>query len=50
MCEKCVKLDRKIEHYERIGLSISDQVTVDRIKELIAEMKAQKAQFHPQRE
>jgi hypothetical protein len=46
MCEKCVELDRKIEHYERIRLSIADQVTVDRIKELIAEMSAQKAQFH----
>ena len=46
MCEKCVELDKKIEHYERIRLSIADQVTVDRIKELIAEMSAQKAQFH----
>ena len=46
MCEKCVVLDRKIQHYERIRLSIADQVTVDRIKELIAEMKAQKAEFH----
>jgi len=50
MCEKCVELDRKIEHYERIRLSIADQVTVDRIKELIAEMSAQKAQFHAPKE
>jgi hypothetical protein len=50
MCEKCVKLDRKIEYYERIRRSIADQVTVDRIKELIAEMTAQKAQFHPPKE
>jgi hypothetical protein len=46
MCEKCVELDSKIEHYERIRLSIADQVTVDRIKELIAEISAQKSQLH----
>ena len=50
MCEKCVELERKIEHYERIRLSIGDQVTVDRIKELVAKMKAQKAEFHPEKE
>jgi hypothetical protein len=29
---------------------IGDQVTVDRIKELVAEMNAQKAKFHPEKE
>ena len=43
----CAKLNVKIEHYERIRLSIGDRVTVDRIKELVAEMNAQKAKFHP---
>jgi len=47
MCEKCVAIDRKIEHYERLCLSVSDQLTIDRIKALVAEMKAQKAKFHP---
>jgi hypothetical protein len=46
MCEKCVTIERKIEHYERICSSIPDQLTVERIKALIAEMKAQKAKFH----
>ena len=50
MCDKCVELDGKIEHYERIRLSIADQVTVDRIKELVAEMNAQKAKFHTEKE
>ena len=50
MCDKCAELDGKIEHYERIRLSIGDQVTVDRIKELVAEMNAQKAKFHPEKE
>jgi hypothetical protein len=50
MCDKCAELDVKIEHCERIRLSIGDQVTVDRIKELVAEMNAQKAKFHPEKE
>jgi hypothetical protein len=47
MCEKCVAIDRKIEHYERLCLSISDQLTIDRVKALIAEMKARKVGLHP---
>ena len=50
MCDKCAELAVKIEHYERIRLSIGDQVTVDRIKELVAEMNAQKAKFHSEEE
>jgi hypothetical protein len=50
MCEKCVAIDRKIEHYERLCLSITDQITTERIKALVAEMKAQKAKFHPEDE
>ena len=46
----CAKLDVKIEHYERIRSSIGDRVTVDRIKELVAEMNTQKAKFHPEKE
>jgi hypothetical protein len=47
MCEKCVAIDRKIEHYERLYLSITDQITIERIKALVTEMKAQKADLHP---
>ena len=50
MCDKCAELDVKIEHYQRIRLSIGDQVTVDRIKELVAAMNAQKAKFHSEKE
>ena len=48
MCVKCVAIDRKIEHYERLCLSISDQLTIDRVEALVAEMKAQKAKLHPE--
>ena len=35
MCDKCVELVKKIEQYERIAASITDQFTIDRIKMLI---------------
>ena len=50
MCEKCVQLDKKIERYKRIRYAVADEVTADRIMELIEEMKAQKAQYHPLKE
>ena len=50
MCDKCVELDTKIERYQRILLLIGDQVTVDRTKELIAELLAQKVALHPEQD
>ncbi len=47
MCEKCAELDKKIEHYGRMLLSIGDQITVERIEALIADLQAQKATLHP---
>jgi hypothetical protein len=48
MCEKCVAIDKTIERYRRILLSIGDQITVDRTKELIAELQAKKDALHPE--
>ena len=31
MCDKCEKLDKKIEHYETIVVSIGDRATVERL-------------------
>jgi hypothetical protein len=50
MCDKCTELDGKIEQYRRIAFSINDQLTIDRIKALIAELEAQKVALHPQQE
>ena len=47
MCEKCVEIYKTIERYRQIKRSIMDQLTVDRTKELIAELEAQKAALHP---
>jgi hypothetical protein len=50
MCDKCLELDGKIEHYHRLASLITDRPTVDVIKELIARMMAQKAALHPEAE
>jgi hypothetical protein len=47
MCDRCDELDRKIEHYKRISASISDQLTIDRIRGLVEQMQALKAALHP---
>jgi len=48
MCDKCDELDKKIERYSRMLLSIGDQITVERIKALIGELQTQKATIHPE--
>jgi hypothetical protein len=48
MCDKCAPLDKKIEHYEKIAVSIGDRVTVERLMALIDDLKAQKAVLHPE--
>jgi FAD/FMN-containing dehydrogenase len=48
MCDKCVELDGKIEHYQRLSSTITDQRTLDGIKELVERMKAQKTALHPE--
>jgi len=48
MCDKCVELDGKIEHYQRLSAGVTDQLTLDGIKKLIEGMKAQKAALHPE--
>jgi hypothetical protein len=48
MCDKCVELDSKIEHYQHMASRITDQATLDGIKELIERMQAQKVALHPE--
>ena len=50
MCDKCTELDERIERCLRISSSINDQLTIDRIKELIENLRAQKAALHPDQE
>jgi hypothetical protein len=46
MCEKCVEIDITIERFRRIQRSISDDLTVDRAKAVIVELKTTKAALH----
>jgi hypothetical protein len=50
MCEKCVEIDNQIDRYRKILRSINDQVTLDRASTLIADLEAQKAALHPDRD
>ena len=48
MCDECEKLDKKIEHYETILVSIGDRATVERLTAMIADLQAQKVVLHPE--
>ena len=50
MCDKCVEIDEKIRRYQNIARSITDQPTIDGTKRLIADLEAQKAALHPERQ
>jgi FAD/FMN-containing dehydrogenase len=45
-----VELDETISHYQRISLAITNQLTLDRIKEAVEELEAAKAALHPEQE
>ncbi|MEZ0058946.1 hypothetical protein ABIF26_004454 [Bradyrhizobium elkanii] len=47
MCEKCIELDEKIEHYRAVQSRITDEIALEGITELIAELLDKKAKLHP---
>ena len=47
MCEQCVEIGKKIEHHRRLASRLTDQATLDGIKQLIEQMQAQKVALHP---
>jgi hypothetical protein len=50
MCERCVELDTRIEHYRLLASRITDQATIDGIKDLIERLQVQKVALHPEQE
>ena len=50
MCNKCIELDKKIEHDERLASGMADELTLERLRESVREMRAQKATLHPQQQ
>jgi hypothetical protein len=47
---KCVEIDGKIDHYRSMSSRVTDQATLDGIKQLIETMKAQKTAPHAEQE
>jgi hypothetical protein len=48
MCERCERLDEKIEHYKKVISAMTDQLTIERINSLVLELQTQKAALHPE--
>jgi hypothetical protein len=46
MCEKCIELDRKIEHYRKLSTWVLDQNALEGIRFLIAKYSADKESLH----
>jgi len=46
MCEKCSTINNTIERFRQIRRSISDQLTVERARQVIADLEEQKAVLH----
>ena len=48
MCDKCAGIDHAICRFRGITRSISEQLTVARAKEVIADLEALKLVLHPE--
>jgi hypothetical protein len=48
MCEKCIEIDQKIDHFRLLASRISDPATTDGIQSLIDGMNDQKRALHPE--
>jgi hypothetical protein len=48
MCEKCIEIDKKIEHYRVIASHTTDEPLLDGIKKWIERMQTQKEVLHPE--
>jgi hypothetical protein len=48
VCEKCIELDGKIEHYSQIAHWVTDKTTLEGIAVLIAKYEADKIALHPE--
>jgi hypothetical protein len=49
MCDACDRLDEEIAHYRKVMSAMTDQLTIDRITALVAELEAKKVALHPER-
>jgi hypothetical protein len=49
MCQLCIKIDQKIDHFKEMASRGLSPETVCSIDILIAELEGQKAALHPER-
>ena len=50
MCDRCIELDKKIEHLQTLAARVLDQMTTDGIAQLVREMRDEKKKLHPDQE
>jgi hypothetical protein len=48
MCDRCVEIDDRIEHYLHLARMIDDKDALEGIKQLIEQMNAEKTALHPE--
>jgi hypothetical protein len=48
ICKRCDEIEKTIQRYRWLERVVMDQITVDRTKELIANLQAKRAALHPQ--
>jgi hypothetical protein len=48
MCDKCEKIDKRLEQYRRMALSVTDDLTIARLNKAIKDITAERAKVqHP---
>jgi hypothetical protein len=50
MCDQCIELDKKIEHYRSLMARITDPLTNQGLEKRIEEMLEQKSALLPERQ
>ena len=50
MCDRCIELDKKIEHLQTLAARVQDQMTTDGIAQLVRELRDEKKKLHPDQE
>jgi hypothetical protein len=46
MCQSCVEIDKQVERYRELLRSLTEQVEVERINQLIARLYADRVRLH----
>lgn len=47
MCEKCIELDRRIARYTQLSAKVTDEMALDGIAKLLADLQGKKRELHP---